>query len=106
MGSGIAQIRAQAGYQTVVREVEQEMLDRGMQSIQRNLDRAVAKEKMTQPDADAVLGRLTATLDLAEFEECDLVIEAIVENLEAKNDLFASLGEICKASRSPSSCAT
>ncbi len=74
------------------------MLDRGMQSIQRNLDRAVAKEKMTQPDADAVLGRLTATLDLAEFEECDLVIEAIVENLEAKNDLFASLGEICKAS--------
>ncbi|MFV1985638.1 MAG: 3-hydroxyacyl-CoA dehydrogenase family protein [Gemmatimonadota bacterium] len=98
MGSGIAQVSAQAGYQTVVREVEQGMLDRGIQSINKNLDRSVAKEKMTQEDADAVVARITPTLDLAALEECDLVIEAIIENLDAKNELFGNLGEICKAS--------
>ncbi len=97
MGSGIAQISAQAGYRTVVREVEQGLLDRGMGALQKNLDRAVAKEKMTESDRDEVLGRLNATLDLTDLAECDIVIEAIVENLDAKHDLFNSLGAICKA---------
>jgi len=97
MGSGIAHVSAAAGYPTVVREVEQGFLDRGMASIEKNLDRAVAKGKMTEEDRNATSGRLNGTLDLSELEECDLVIEAIVENLEAKNELFGSLGEICKA---------
>jgi len=97
MGSGIAQICAQGGYDTIVREVEQGFLDRGMASIHKNLDRAVAREKMSEEDRDAVVGRLSSTLELADLEECDLVIEAIVENLAAKNELFATLGEVCKA---------
>jgi 3-hydroxybutyryl-CoA dehydrogenase len=98
MGGGIAQVSAQAGYPTVVREVEQSVLDRGIATIHKNLDRAVAKEKMTQEDRDAVAGRLIPTLELSDFEECDLVIEAIVENLGAKNALFGELDGICKAS--------
>lgn len=96
MGSGIAQVCAQAGYETVVREVEQDLLDRGVHSIHKNLDRAVAKEKMSEEDREVVAGRLIPTLELADLEECDLVIEAIVENLGAKNELFTTLGEICK----------
>ena len=98
MGGGIAQVSAQAGYETVVREVEQGILDRGVAAIHKNLDRAVAKEKMTPEDRDAVLARLHPTLDVADFEECDLVIEAIVENLDAKNALFSELDGVCKAS--------
>lgn len=98
MGGGIAQVCAQAGYPTIVREVDQAALDRGIQGIQKNLDRAVTKEKMTAEDAEAAMGRLTATLDLGDLEDCDIVIEAIIENLEAKHELFDSLGEICKAS--------
>ncbi|MDX1394229.1 MAG: 3-hydroxyacyl-CoA dehydrogenase family protein [Gemmatimonadota bacterium] len=98
MGGGIAQVSVQAGYETVVREIEQDVLDRGVASIHKNLDRSVAREKLTQEKRDAAVGRLTPTLDLADFEECDLVIEAIVENLDAKHALFAELDEICKAS--------
>jgi len=97
MGSGIAQVCAQGGYDTIVREVEQSFLDRGMGSIHKNLDRAVAREKMSEQDRDDVVGRLSSTLELADLEECDLVIEAIVENLAAKNELFTTLGEACKA---------
>jgi len=98
MGSGIAQVSAMAGYQTVVREIEQGFLDRGMASIEKNLGRAVAKQKMSEEDRDATLGRLSGTLELGDFEECDLIIEAIVENLDAKHELFTTLGEVCKAS--------
>jgi len=97
MGGGIAQVSAQAGYPTIVREVDQSALDRGIQGIQKNLDRAVAKEKISEEDRDAAMGRLTPTLDLGDLEECDIVIEAIIENLDAKHELFDSLGEICKA---------
>jgi 3-hydroxybutyryl-CoA dehydrogenase len=97
MGSGIAQVCAQAGYTTVVREMEQSLVDRGMAGIEKNLDRAVSKGKMEEADRDAVIGRLSGTTDLAAFEECDLVIEAIVENRDAKFELFGALGDICKA---------
>ncbi len=98
MGNGIAQTAAGAGYETVVREVSQELLDRGMSMIERNLDRAVAKEKLSEEDRDAVMGRITPTLDTADLKDCDLLIEAIIEDLEAKNTLFAELESLCSAS--------
>ena len=95
MGNGIAQVSAAAGYDTVVREVEQGFLDRGMARIAKNLDRAVAKEKLSAEDREAVAGRLHPTLDMADLGACDLVIEAITENLGAKHELFGALGEAC-----------
>ncbi|WP_419940681.1 3-hydroxyacyl-CoA dehydrogenase family protein [Candidatus Palauibacter sp.] len=95
MGSGIAQVSAAAGYDTVVREVEQGFLDRGMARIAKNFDRAVAKEKLGPGERDAIAGRLHPTVDVADLAGCDLVIEAITENLEAKHELFRALGGVC-----------
>lgn len=97
MGSGIAQVSAAAGYETIVREVEQGFLDRGMAGIRRTLDRAVQKEKLGAADRDATMARLHPTLELADLAECDLVIEAITENLGAKHALFGELGGLCAA---------
>lgn len=97
MGSGIAQVCAQAGYDTVVREVERELLDRGVRSIEKSLDRAVQKQKMTEEEREATRARLRPTLDLQDLAGCDLVIEAIVEELEAKTELFGTLDGLCKA---------
>ena len=97
MGSGIAQVAAQAGYDTVVREVEQGLLDRGTGMIRKNLERAVSKQKMSEADRDATLERLRPTLELDDLEACDIVIEAIVENRDAKQALFAALDGVCKA---------
>ncbi len=97
MGSGIAQVAAAAGYQTLVREVEEDFLDRGMGIIHKNLERAVSKGKLSAEERDAVLGRLTPTLELVDLEDCDLVVEAIVESRDAKQELFGALAEVCKA---------
>jgi 3-hydroxybutyryl-CoA dehydrogenase len=96
MGHGIAQISAQAGYDVVLREVDQERLDRGLGRIQKQLSRAVEKEKMTQDDADGVLGRINATLDYGDFADCDLVVEAITENLGLKLEMWKELDGIVK----------
>lgn len=98
MGSGIAQVCARSGYQTIVREVEQDLLDRGVRSIQKNLERAVQKGRMDAEQLDETLERLRPTLDLSDLAECDLVIEAIVEDLDAKHELFRTLDGSCKAS--------
>ena len=95
MGSGIAQVSAAAGYETIVREVEKGFLDRGMAGIRKTLDRAVQKEKLGATDRDATMARLHPTLELADLAECDLVIEAITENLGAKHALFGELGGLC-----------
>ncbi len=92
MGSGIAQVSASAGLETVVREVDQELLDAGVASIRRVLERSVQKERISAEQRDATLGRITATLELEPLAECDLIIEAIVEDLGAKNELFGALG--------------
>jgi 3-hydroxybutyryl-CoA dehydrogenase len=91
MGRGIAQVCAAAGYDTVVREVSQELLDRGLGAVRRGLDRAVEKGKLEAAERDATLERLTGTVELADLHDCDIVIEAIVENIEAKKDLFGAL---------------
>lgn len=96
MGHGIAQVAAAAGYTVVVRETEQAPLDKGMGRIRKSLDKLVAKEKMTRADADAAWGRVSGTLELADLADCDLVVEAIIEDLEIKRSLYADLGKLCK----------
>jgi 3-hydroxybutyryl-CoA dehydrogenase len=96
MGHGIAQVAAQAGYDVVLREVDQATLDKGLGRIQKQLSRAVEKEKMTQEDADAVLGRIHGTLDYGDYADCDLVLEAITENLGMKLEMWKELDGIVK----------
>jgi 3-hydroxyacyl-CoA dehydrogenase len=96
MGHGIAQISAQAGLAVVVRESDQGALDKGLQRIKRSLDKLVEKEKVSRPDADAAIGRIKGTLRLDDVGDCDLVVEAIIENLDVKKQLFKELNGICK----------
>jgi len=94
MGAGIAQLCVQAGFETVGREVTDELGERGRATIERYLARGVEKGRLTQEERDAALGRLRLTTDVADLGACDLVIEAIVEELEAKRALFAELDGI------------
>ena len=96
MGHGIAQICAQAGWDVVVGEVDQEALDKGIAKIEKQLARAVEKGKLEQADADAVRGRITPTLDYADLADCDLVIEAITEDLERKLEMWREVDAIVK----------
>ncbi len=96
MGAGIAQVSVTASHETVGREVTMELAERGRETIARYLGRAVEKERMTVDERDAALGRLTLTTELAELADCDLVIEAIVEELDAKRELFAELDRLTR----------
>ncbi|OLE35655.1 MAG: 3-hydroxybutyryl-CoA dehydrogenase [Actinobacteria bacterium 13_1_20CM_3_68_9] len=96
MGHGIAQICAQAGWEVVVREVSQEKLDGGVGKIEKQLARAVEKGKMEQSEADSVRGRVTPTLDYADLADCDLVIEAITEDLDMKLEMWREVDEAVK----------
>src|SRR5579872_1976299 len=96
MGSGIAQVSAQAGYDTVVREVEQKFLDKGIGGIEKSLGKFVEKGKMSPSDRDAAMGRLKGTVKLEDFADCDIVIEAIVENAQLKKETYAALDKIAK----------
>jgi 3-hydroxyacyl-CoA dehydrogenase len=95
MGSGIVEVVAKAGYDVVVREVNQELMDRGMARIRKSLDRAVAKGRLAEAERDAALARITPTTSLEELKDRDLVIEAVVEQKELKMDLFRELDGIC-----------
>jgi len=96
MGSGIAQVAAQAGYETVVREVEQKFLDKGLGGIQKSLGKFVEKGKMQQAEMDACIGRLKGTTNLEDLADCDIIIEAIIENAELKKETYAALDKIVK----------
>src|SRR3954463_3308279 len=96
MGSGIAQVCATAGYPTVAVEVEQTLVDRGMASITKNLGRMVEKATITAANRDEALARITTSTDVSAFAGCDLVIEAIIENLEVKRSVYAKLDGIVK----------
>jgi len=97
MGSGIAQVAATAGYATVVREVAEAPLAKGKAGIVKSLDKFVEKGKMTQADRDQTLGRLSYVTDVAALRDCDIVIEAVTEELELKNDLWKQLDDLCPA---------
>jgi 3-hydroxybutyryl-CoA dehydrogenase len=96
MGSGIAQVSAMAGYQTVVREVAQPLLGKGLAAIDKSLSKFVEKETLTAEQKTATLGCLKPTLRLEDFSDCDMVIEAIVENRDRKKELFTELERIVK----------
>jgi 3-hydroxybutyryl-CoA dehydrogenase len=97
MGSGIAQISAAAGYETIVREVSDEVVQKGIGGIGRQLGKSVEKGKLAAEDRDALLGRLRGTTSLEDLKDCDIVIEAIVEDLEVKNEFWRALDGICPA---------
>jgi len=94
MGSGIAQVSAASGYQTIVREVQDGLLEKGLTRIRKFLDDGVAKGKVTADSRDAALAHLSGTTALDALAECDLVIEAIVENLDEKTQTYAALERI------------
>lgn len=96
MGSGIAEVCARAGFETVIREVDDAALARGMDRIRGSLDRAVAKGKLEAAAREAALGRLQTATDFDALAGCDLVIEAIVENLEEKLRTFAALAKVVR----------
>lgn len=97
MGSGIAQVCAQAGYETVIREVAQPLLDKGFARVDSSLARVVKSAKITEDDAKATRGRMRGTTKLEDLKDCDLVIEAIVEVIEAKKEVFGTLDVLCPA---------
>ena len=98
MGAGIAQVSAQSGFATVVREVSTELVERGIKSIEKNLARLVEKGVTTEAAKSEIRGRLKGTTSLEDLKDCDVVIEAIIEQLPAKRDLFIALDAICPAS--------
>ena len=95
MGSGIAQVSAQAGFQTVVREVNAELVEKGLKGIEKNLARLVEKGNVTEAAKSEIRGRLKGTTSLEDLKDCDVIVEAIIEQLPAKRELFAALDAIC-----------
>ena len=96
MGHGIAQICAEAGWEVVVREIDEDALEAGIAKIEKQLSRSVEREKLEQADADAIKGRISATLDYGELADCDLVIEAITEDLDGKLEMWREVDSIVK----------
>lgn len=96
MGSGIAQVAAQAGYEVVVREVEEKYLDKGLSGIRKSLAKFVEKGKMQQADMDGCMGRLKGSTNLQDLADCDIIIEAIIENAQLKKETYAELDRIVK----------
>ena len=94
MGSGIAEVCARAGIETTVREVDDELLEAGLGRIRKSLERAAAKGRLDESQVDEILGRVTGTTRIADLADADLVIEAIVENLEVKTGTFAELDQV------------
>ena len=95
MGRGIAEVSAKTGYDVVVSEINRELLDKGMAAIKGSLAKAVEKGKLAQADMDKTLGKIKGTTDMADFKDCDLVVEAAIENLELKKKIFIDLDRIC-----------
>src|SRR5438128_5496802 len=88
MGQGIVQVSAQSGYQVVLREVDEATLAKGVGRIERQLARAVEREKLSQEQADEVRGRIAGTVSYGDLHDCDLVIEAITEDLQMKLEMW------------------
>jgi 3-hydroxybutyryl-CoA dehydrogenase len=98
MGSGIAQVAAAAGFHTVVREVSGEIVEKGLKNIDKNLARLVEKGALDESKKGEIRGRLKGTTALEDLKDCDVVIEAIIEQLPSKRELFSALDALCPAS--------
>ena len=96
MGSGIAQVAAQAGWDVTLRDLEDAALKRATDGIARSYDRFVAKDRLSREDADAALARITTTTDLDAAADADIVVEAVFERIEIKNEVFTALDKLCK----------
>ena len=94
MGSGIVEVCAKSGYDVVVREVNEGFLSKGLERIQGSMARGVERKKLTSADRDAAWARIRGTTKFADFEGCDLVVEAAIENLEEKKKIFAELDRV------------
>jgi len=97
MGGGIAQVCAEAGYETIAREINDAFLEKGMNAIKANWKKNVAKGRMSEDDQSAAQGRLTGTTNMNDFAGCDLVIEAAIEQMELKKGIFTELDNITPA---------
>ncbi len=97
MGSGIAQVAAVSGFSTVVREVSAELLDKGLKNIDKNLNRLAEKGTITEAVKSEIRGRLKGTTKIEDLKDCDVIVEAIIEQLPAKRELFSALDAICPA---------
>ena len=95
MGAGITQVCAQAGYQVLVSEISDELLNKGLASINSRLNRDVEKGRLSPQDKDSIRNRIKGTTDTRDFAACDLVIEAAIENMDLKKKIFAELDKIC-----------
>ena len=95
MGSGIAEVCAKSGYETVVREVSDDLAGKGVRRVETSLAKAVERGKLAAAESTLARGRLSATTQVKDLAGCDLVIEAVVENLEAKKELFGELDAVC-----------
>jgi 3-hydroxybutyryl-CoA dehydrogenase len=95
MGSGIAQVCAQAGLQVAISDVSEEVLKKGLGSVNGFLTKSVEKEKITQQEKDDIMARIQGITDMKSFADCDVVIEAVTENMELKKKIFAELDKIC-----------
>lgn len=95
MGAGIVQVCAQAGYQVVASEINDALLNRGMGLIENILSKDVSKGRITQADKEAIQSRIKGTTDTKNFADCDLVIEAVIENMDLKRKVFGELDKIC-----------
>jgi 3-hydroxybutyryl-CoA dehydrogenase len=96
MGGGIAQTCAQSGYQVTVSEINDELLNKGLGAIRKTLAKSVEKGKLAKEEEEAILGRLKGTTNTGDFADCDIVVEAAVENMELKKKIFAELDGICR----------
>lgn len=95
MGAGITQVCAQSGYQVVVSEINDDLLNKGLASISSRLAKNVEKGKLSAEDKDSALSRIKGTTNMQDFSDCDLVIEVIIENMDLKRKVFAELDKIC-----------
>src|SRR5437764_14761303 len=96
MGNGIAHVFARSGLQVILSDIEPRFLDRAIQTIEKNLEREVAKNKITAADKSAALQRIVTTVDRAKLPVCDFVLEAATEKFEIRADLFRDLARICR----------
>ncbi|UCE18733.1 MAG: 3-hydroxybutyryl-CoA dehydrogenase [Gemmatimonadota bacterium] len=96
MGSGITQVSAQCGYDVVVCEADQELLDKGLKKIDSFLTKGIERGKMTEEQKKATLDKITGTVKLVDLKDCDLIIEAIIENIDIKKQVFKELDGLCR----------
>lgn len=96
MGAGIAQVAAQKGFDVVIRDIKQEFVDNGIQGIGKRLDKLVSRGKIAEDEKNAVMGRISGCVDIADAKDADVVIEAAIEDMEIKKVIFKELDEVCK----------